>query len=162
MTIEVRWMIRRDLRGVMAIESATGSGVTEAEIVALLRERGTIGMVALSGDHVVGWMVYLLRSNTLDVLHLTVDPDWRRSGIGSQMIEKLRSRLIYPRRPYLRIGVRESNLGAQLFLRACGLRAVRVDRGHHEDTGEDQYVFRGEAPVKQVAERVETFKEQVP
>jgi ribosomal-protein-alanine N-acetyltransferase len=40
------------------------------------------------------------------------------------------------------LAVRESNLGAQLFFRMRGFRAVKVLRNYYEDSGEDAYLMQ--------------------
>lgn len=138
--VHIRWMIRRDMPEVLAIETASFEFPwTEEDFVRCLRQRNCIGMVAELDERVVGFMVYELNKSHLHVLNFAVHPDYRRRGIGRRMIDKLASKLSAQGRTRLILEVRETNLGAQLFFRAMGFRAVCVLHDFYEDTSEDAY-----------------------
>ncbi len=60
----VRWMIRRDMSDVLAIESESFEFPwSEEEFVRCLRQRNCIGMVAELDDRIVGYMIYELHKN---------------------------------------------------------------------------------------------------
>jgi ribosomal-protein-alanine N-acetyltransferase len=142
-----RWMIRRDMAEVLAIERLSFAHPwTEADFLRALRQRNCIGMVAEQGETVVGFMVYELRKHRLVLLNLAVHPDWRRQGVGRVLAVKLASKLMPAKRVRLETHVRETNLPAQLFLKACGLDAVAVLRRWYDDTGEDAFHFRLQCP----------------
>jgi ribosomal-protein-alanine N-acetyltransferase len=148
--VHIRWMIRRDMADVLRTEQESFEYPwTEEDFLRCLRQRNCIGMVAEHGDKVVGFMIYELHKTKLHVLNFAVHPDCRRQGIGTQMVLKLLGKLSNHRRTRISLAVRERNLGAQLFFRAQGFRAVRVLRAYYEDTGEDaflmHYAFSGEA-----------------
>jgi ribosomal-protein-alanine N-acetyltransferase len=114
---------------------------TEEDFLRCLRQRNCIGMVAEQGEKVVGFMIYELHKAKLHILNFAVHPACRRSGVGSQMVAKLISKLSSHRRTRITLEVRESNLGAQLFFSRQGFRATRVLRGYYEDSGEDAYLM---------------------
>ncbi len=135
--IHIRWLIRRDMPEVMAIEQQSFEHAwTEEDFLVCLRQRNCIGMVAEQGEKVVGYMLYELHKTKLHVLNFAVHPDHRRCGIGSQMVAKLVSKLSSHRRTRITLEVRETNLAAQLFFSKQDFRAVRVLRSFYEDTGE--------------------------
>lgn len=141
--INIRWMIRRDMAEVLAIE--TGSFEfpwCEEDFVRCLRQRNCIGMVAETDTGVVGFMIYELHKSRLHLLNFAVSPEARRQGIGQQMIEKLVGKLSQQRRSRIILEVRETNLPAQLFFKNVGFRAVSVLRDYYEDTVEDAYVMQ--------------------
>jgi ribosomal-protein-alanine N-acetyltransferase len=76
------------------------------------------------------------------VLNFAVNSEYRRRGVGTQMIAKLTSKLSAQRRTRIVLEVRETNLSAQLFFRANNFRAVSVLRNFYEDTPEDAYVMQ--------------------
>src|SRR5262252_1921613 len=115
---------------------------TEEDFLRCLRQRNCIGMVAEQGEQVVGFMIYELHKAKLHILNFAVHPAYRRSGIGAQMIAKLITKLSSHRRTRITLEVRETNLGAQLFFRTQGFRAVRVLRGYYEDSGEDAFLMQ--------------------
>jgi ribosomal-protein-alanine N-acetyltransferase len=107
----------------------------------VLRQRNCIGMVAEHGERVVGFMIYELHKTRLHVLNFAVHPEFRRQGIGHQMVGKLVGKLSNHRRTRIVLHVRESALAAQLFYRVQGFRATEVVREFFEDTGEDAYLM---------------------
>jgi ribosomal-protein-alanine N-acetyltransferase len=141
--VHIRWMIRRDMPEVLAIEHASYDFPwDEEEFLRVLRQRNCIGMVAEHGEKVVGFMIYELHKAKLQILNLAVAPECRRMGVGEQMVAKLVSKLSNHRRTRIVLHLRESNLPAQLFYRTQGFRASEVLREFYEDTGEDAYVMQ--------------------
>ncbi|HEY4312398.1 MAG TPA: ribosomal protein S18-alanine N-acetyltransferase [Pirellulales bacterium] len=139
----IRWMIRRDMAEVLATEAESFEFPwSEDDFLRQLRQRNCIGMVADCDDQVVGFMIYELHKTRLHVLNFAVAREYRRQGIGRQMIMKLTGKLSQQRRSRLLLEVRETNLDAQLFFRSLGFRAVSVLRGFYEDTPEDAYVMQ--------------------
>ena len=140
--VHIRWMIRRDMPEVLAIEHA-GFDLpwTEEEFLRVLRQRNCIGMVAELGERVVGFMIYELHKSKLHILDFAVHPEYRRQGVASQMVEKLVGKLSSHRRTRIVLHVRETNLPAQVFFRGQSFRAVEVVREHYQDTAEDAYLM---------------------
>jgi ribosomal-protein-alanine N-acetyltransferase len=141
--VHIRWMIRRDMQEVLQTEQASFEFAwSEEDFLRCLRQRNCIGMVAEQGERVVGFMIYELHKTKLHILNFAVHPNHRRTGVGSQMIAKLISKLSSHRRTRITLEVRETNLYAQLFFRSQGFRAVRVLRGYYEDSGEDAFLMQ--------------------
>jgi len=141
--VHIRWMIRRDMPEVLAIEQASFEFPwLEEDFIRCLRQRNCIGMVAEHEDRVVGFMIYELTKTRIHVLNFATAPAWRRRGVGTQMIAKLVGKLSPQRRTRVTLEVRETNLPAQLFFRSAGFRAVSVLREHYEDTPEDAYLMQ--------------------
>lgn len=118
----IRWMIRRDLPEVLQIET----NWTEEDFLSHLRQRNEMGMVAECGEKVVGYMLYALHKTRIELLNFAVHPQWRRQGIGMQMVIKLIGKLANQRRTRITLKVHETNLPAQLFFRSQGFRALRI------------------------------------
>ncbi len=140
--VHVEWMVSRTMHEAIAIEAeAYEFPHTEDDFLRLLRERNSIGMVALSGGKVVGYVLYRLGTTGLHIVNLTVHPRFRRQSIGTQMIDKLIGKLSDGKRTELSATVRDHNDAGIRFLAAQGFYAVDVARGYFEDTGEDAYAF---------------------
>ncbi len=141
--VHIRWMIRRDMPEVLDIEDESFEFPwLEEDFIRCLRQRNCIGMVAEHEDQVVGFMIYELHKTRIHVLNFAVGADHRRCGVGSQMIAKLLAKLSTQRRSRVVLEVRETNLGAQLFFRENGFRAVSVLRAYYDDTPEDAYLMQ--------------------
>ncbi|MGC4004224.1 MAG: ribosomal protein S18-alanine N-acetyltransferase [Pirellulales bacterium] len=150
--VHIRWMIRRDMEDVRNIEAAGFEFPwSEDDFVRCLRQRNCIGMVAEHEDRVVGFMIYELHRSRLHILNFAVEPEFRRLGVGRQMLNKLFGKLSNQRRSRIMLEVRETNLPAQLFFSRSGFRATSVLRDYYEDTVEDayqmQYRYRPANPV---------------
>jgi ribosomal-protein-alanine N-acetyltransferase len=140
--VHIRWMIRRDMAEVIRAEQDSFDfSWTEDDFLRCLRQRNCIGMVAEVEDRVVGFMIYELHKNRLHVLNFAVAPEWRRIGVGTQMVLKLIGKLSSHRRTKISLAVRESNLSAQLFFRSQDFKASKVLRSYYEDSGEDAYLM---------------------
>lgn len=153
--VHIRWMIRRDMPAVLAIENQCFEfSWTEDDFIRCLRQRNCIGMVAEQEDRVVGFMIYELHKNRLHILNFAVDEDMRRQGVGAAMVNKLLSKLTHERRNRIMLEVRETNLEAQLFFKEVGFRAVSVLRDFYDDTIEDAYLmqYRYRATAEELAD----------
>lgn len=143
----IRWLIRRDMPEVLGIENlAFEFPWDEEEFLNCLRQRSCVGMVAERDDKIVGHMIYELQKNQIHVLNFAILPSMQRRGIGSQMVQKLISKLTQQRRKSIVLEVRETNLDAQLFFSKMGFLATDVVPGSHEETAEDNYVFKWQLP----------------
>ncbi len=145
--VHIRWMIRRDMPEVLQTEQESFEySWTEEDFLRCLRQRNCIGMVAEQGEKVVGFMIYELHKAKLHILNFAVHPQFRRGGIGAQMVAKLISKLSSHRRTRITLEVRETNLPAQLFFRSQGFKGVRVLRSFYEDSGEDAFLMQYRLP----------------
>ncbi len=140
--VHVRWMIRRDMTEVLAIEhQAFEFPWSDEDFTRCLRQRNCIGMVAEMADAVVAFMIYELHRARLHMINFAVARPHRRLGIGTHMMEKLCGKLTADRRSRVVLEVRETNLPAQLFFRQLGFRAVSVLKDFYQDTTEDAYLM---------------------
>jgi ribosomal-protein-alanine N-acetyltransferase len=140
---QIRWLIRRDMDEVLAIErSSFEFPWTEEEFLCCLRQRNCIGTVAELDHEIVGFMIYELHQSMLRILNFAVAPNRRRHGVGGQMVQRLVDKLSQQRRREIVLEVRETNLDAQLFFADCNFRALSVLRNHYDDTLEDAYYMR--------------------
>jgi ribosomal-protein-alanine N-acetyltransferase len=150
--VHVRWMIRRDMQEVLAIEEqAFEFPWAEEDFVRCLRQRNCIGMVAEVADSVVGFMIYELHRARLHVLNFAIARSHRRLGVGGLLVDKLSGKLTPERRSHILLEVRETNLPAQLFFRSCGFRAISVLKDFYQDTTEDAYLMQYLCPAGEIA-----------
>jgi [ribosomal protein S18]-alanine N-acetyltransferase len=141
--VHIRWMLRRNLPEVLETEQRSFEFAwTEEDFLRCLRQRNCIGMVAEQDEKVVGFMIYELHKAKVHILDFAVNPSCRRRGVGSQMVQKVISKWLSPRRTRIILKVRETNLTAQLFFSKQSFKAVRVLRGYYEDSGEDAFLMR--------------------
>lgn len=156
----VRWMIRRDMDEVLAIENASFDFPwCEDDFIRCLRQRNCIGMVVEYDERIAGYMVYDLHKTRLHLLSFAVASRFRKQGFGRILLDKLIGKLSPDRRLRIATEVRETNLDAQLFFRACGFRAVSVLVDYYQDTTEDAYVFEYRLSLAREAEIRQQWQE---
>jgi [ribosomal protein S18]-alanine N-acetyltransferase len=138
----IRWMIRGDMKEVLAIEKESFEHFwDEEEFIRCLRQRNCIGMVCEGNDTILGYMIYEIHKNRIHLLNFAVDQKYRRNGYGSAMIQKLVGKLSYQRRSRITLEVRESNLPALNFFKSQGFRAVDIIKDFYEETTDDAIVM---------------------
>jgi len=139
---QIRWLIRRDMPDVLAIDfDQFNHPWWEEDYLSCLRQRNAIGMVAECGHDILGAMIYELHKSRLRILRFVVKQSHERQGVGAQMIRRLVDKLSQQRRREILVNVPESLFDAQLFFKAMGFEAIKVLREEY-DNGEDAYVFR--------------------
>ncbi len=140
--VQIRWMVRKfDLLPVLSIEEMSFEQAwTEEDFLIELRNRDSIGMVAERREQVVGFMIYHLEKGVLRVVNFAVAQEFRRQGVGSQMIRKLIEKLDSSRRDQIIVDTRESNLDAQCFFRSLGFECIETVHERYDD-GQDAYRF---------------------
>lgn len=139
----MRWMIRRDMPQVLAIEQeAFEFPWSEDDFVRCMRIRNVIGLVAESNEQVIGYILYEICQNRLHILNIAVSAENRRKGVGRAILDHIKAKLDNDVRSRLLLEVRERNLPAQMFFRSQGFQAISVVRNYYEDSTEDAYVMR--------------------
>lgn len=142
--LTVRYMEPRDLAQALRLLQRTADSRRARRDVLCQFHAGDISSwVAEVDEQVVGFVMCRVRpshggpARRFELKHLVVASAWRRRGIASRLLRRFDDRL----RPgdRVRAVVPESNLTAQLFLRAAGFRALRVLRGRFGD--EDGYLL---------------------
>ena len=95
----IRWMIRRDMPKVLDIENESFDNPwKEEDFIRCLRQRNCIGVVAECDNEIIGFSIYELHPNKLILVNLAVAKKHRRIGVGSLMIQRLKSKLSQERR----------------------------------------------------------------
>jgi [ribosomal protein S18]-alanine N-acetyltransferase len=98
-------------------------------------------VVARAGDRVVGFAGIWLMVDEAHVTTFGVHPDWRRQGIGRQLLLNLAelSAAIGARR--MTLEVRATNHAAQALYRAFGFEIAGRRHRYYSDDGEDALVM---------------------
>lgn len=98
-------------------------------------------LVARAGDRIVGFAGIWLMVDEAHITTFSIHPDWRRQGIGRQLLLNLAelSTTIGARR--MTLEVRESNGVAQALYRGFGFEMAGRRRAYYSDDGEDALVM---------------------
>lgn len=127
---EIRWLIRRDLPDVLRVANRSFLDAwDEDQFVEYLRNANVVGKVAEVKGIAVSYMLYELHPGLINLTQIAVDPIYRRTGIGKQLLSNLKSKLSLLRRNRIYVDVSEYNLDAQLWLRDSGFKAYGCEAG---------------------------------
>ena len=122
--LTIRWMILRDDREVLRIDDCCYiESLTHSDLIKTLREPSVIAVVAEDRGHILGYCIYRLGGFTIEILRLGVDPRERRNGVGTALLDRLKSKLKGQRRDTITIDTPGVSLAAQLFLSKAGFTA---------------------------------------
>jgi ribosomal-protein-alanine N-acetyltransferase len=137
----IRWAIRQDAQPILGIEryAFKGEAWTEEDLLAHMRRRTCIAMVAEQDNTIVGFVIYELHKNRFDILRLAACP--RGLGVGAQLIDRMKSTLTNHQRTSITVDVPESLLDAQLFFRSQRFLATEVKRKFYNDQDAYRMVF---------------------
>lgn len=137
-----RSITSKDLDKIMEIEKACfDRRWTHRNFSDCLASRSCRGQALYVGTTIVGFVIYEQFKTRLDIVSIAIHPSWQRKGLGRRIVLRLIQKLDETGRTGLAAVVRESNLTAQLFYRAVGLKSVKVLHGYYSDLSEDGYMF---------------------
>lgn len=139
---QVQFVIGRHLTAITEIDTKSFERPKSAD---WFRERfllpNEFGYTAILHQSVAGYIMYRTEKRYTIVTRLAVHPGWRQQGIARRLLDHLYDREVVNKgRERLEAIVGERCLAQQLFLRACGFRAVKVQKPVNHD-GDDRYVF---------------------
>lgn len=144
--IAVRNLDHRDLRSVLAIDAQTAAPWSAGALLDTASKGRGFGIVAvLSKKHVIGFLVGEALPKSVQILHVAVARQYQRRRVGRHLLSWVRDTISQTTRNVVGAEVRETNLGAQMFLKKCGFTAVELLRDYYDDTGEDGIRFERRA-----------------
>lgn len=98
-------------------------------------------VVARAGDRIVGFAGVWLMVDEAHVTTFGVHPDWRRQGIGRQLLLNVAEVSVAIGARRMTLEVRVSNLAAQGLYRQFGFEIVGRRHRYYTDDGEDALVM---------------------
>ena len=138
--VEIRRLTFADLPQVVAIERrAFTTPWSLAMFVLELSKPSGICLAAEVESELVGYMVCSRYDTVWHLMNIAVEPDWRRRGIGSALLQALLERVGDDAQVTLE--VRRSNHGAVTLYEQFGFRSAGVRRRYYADNGEDAVIM---------------------
>ena len=139
--IEVRRLTYADLPQVVAIERrAFATPWSLAMFVLELSKPSGICLAAEVEGEIVGYLICSRYDLVWHIMNVSVDPDFRRQGIATAMLDALFERVGDPDGQFT-LEVRRSNTGAYALYEALGFKAAGIRRRYYADNGEDAIVM---------------------
>lgn len=129
--IKTRFMTNADFDRVIEIDLHGGEYSWEpGDLYEEWKKQNGVGIVAIDmDDFPMGFCVYSLEEKECyEVKHMAVDRNFRRLGIGTSLINRMKDKL-NDRRYILSYSVPEENLGFQLFLKKMDFKAKLIRHG---------------------------------
>jgi len=139
--LEIRRLTYADLPQVIAIERrAFPTPWSLAMFVLELSKPSGICLVALVEGRVVGYLVCSRYDVVWHVMNVAVDPERRRRGIATAMLEQLFAQADKPGEQYT-LEVRTSNDPAIALYERFGFESAGVRPGYYHDNKEDALIM---------------------
>lgn len=139
--IEVRRLTYADLPQVVAIERrAFPTPWSLAMFVLELSKPSGICLAAEEDGRVVGYLICSRYDTDWHVMNVSVDPERRRRGIATALLDRLFERVDDPAARYT-LEVRTSNEAAARLYEGLGFKAAGTRRRYYQDNGEDALVM---------------------
>lgn len=114
---------------------------SEKDFLDYLQSIKQIILVAEFNSKVLGYVVYELTKNSVEIERIAVDPSYRQYGVGSALINRIKERVLNESRKTINVKVEESNLDAQLFFKNLSFMAVKILRNYYQNPVEDCYLM---------------------
>ena len=139
--LHIRRLTFADLPQIIAIERrAFPTPWSLAMFVLELSKSTGWCLAALRGETLVGYLVCSRYDTVWHIMNVAVDPDQRRRGVATALLEGLIERLNDERARYT-LEVRESNVAAIALYERYGFRAAGRRRRYYQDNGEDAVIM---------------------
>jgi ribosomal-protein-alanine N-acetyltransferase len=143
--VEIRRLTYADLPQVVAIERrAFTTPWSLAMFVLELSKPSGICLAAVVETELAGYIVCSRYDTVWHVMNVAVDPDRRRRGIATTLIQALLDRIGDDAQ--ITLEVRRSNAGALTLYERFGFRSAGVRPRYYADNGEDAVIMWRTAP----------------
>ena len=140
--LRVRRMTYRDLNAVGAMENASfGSPWRVSSYARALSDSNQWFVVAEMDHRLVGYAGFWLENGRAHIAKLAVHPDYRRRGIGSELLRQMIGQIRRVRCDEAFLEVRRSNSAAQELYRRFGFHFERVQPNAYPNDGEDAFIL---------------------
>lgn len=139
--LTIRRLSLADLPQVMAIERRAFTAPWSLAMFGLeLSKPSGIPLAALRGRRLVGYLVCSRYDTVWHLMNIAVEPERRRSGIATALLEDLFVRADRPGEQYT-LEVRPSNLAAVSMYERLGFRSAGRRPGYYHDNREDALIM---------------------
>lgn len=138
--LKIRWMTRSDFDKVVHIDSLSYSFFWDyKKIFSVMTKNSSLGLVAEKNESIVGYLIYQSKMKNFLCSRLAVHPEYRRTGVGSEILNSIIFRMKKNKRNRINFLINEYNLEAQLFLKSKNFKAVEILKNNN--TKEDLYLM---------------------
>ena len=90
---------------------------------------------------VIGYIVFWLIGEEVQINNIAVHPDFRRLGIGEQVLRQVIEQVRWRGANFITLEVRPSNKGALVLYKKIGFRMLGVRKNYYTNPPEDAFVL---------------------
>jgi len=131
-------MIRADLDEVMAIERTSFRHPWSSRFfLEELQVACARSVLAEINGKIVGYVLFWLLPEEVDIHNIAVHTDFRRQGIGHVLLQQVAEQARSRNSSRITLEVRVSNLPAQNLYKSLGFVSKGLRKGYYSDDGED-------------------------
>jgi ribosomal-protein-alanine N-acetyltransferase len=139
--LEIRRLAYADLPQAIAIERQSfPTPWSLAMFVLELSKPSGICLAALRDDRIVGYLICSRYDTVWHLMNVAVNPDLRREGIATALLDRLFERADRPGAQYT-LEVRMSNEGGIALYERFGFHSAGLRRGYYHDNKEDALIM---------------------
>ena len=151
--VELRALGMADLPAIEVIERASyPTPWSRSMFAGELAKPTSLSLGAVEDGRLVGYLVISRYVDAWHVMNVAVDPDHRRRGIATALLERLFELTRDDARRGYTLEVRVSNAGAIRLYERLGFQARGTRRGYYTDNREDALIMWRDQAVSAVAE----------
>lgn len=92
-------------------------------------------------NRVIGYIIFWVIAEEAQINNIAVHPDFRRLGVGEQVLRQVIAQLRTSGVTMVTLEVRPSNIGAQTLYRKLGFRMIGLRKGYYTNPPEDAFVL---------------------
>ena len=146
--MEIVTMTEAHVAQVAALEKLCFSDPwSENSVASELKNPLSLWLVALEGETVAGYIGSQSVEGEADMMNVAVHPDFRRQGVGAQLVVALEQALRQRQVCSLSLEVRASNAPARALYEKLGFRQVGCRPNYYRHPKEDGLILRKEWEV---------------
>jgi [ribosomal protein S18]-alanine N-acetyltransferase len=140
--IDIRPLALKDLSGIEDIErSSYPTPWSRSMFAGELTKASSISLGAFDESGLVGYLIVSRYVDAWHVMNIAVDPDERRRGVASALLERLFDLTATDARRGYTLEVRVSNEGAIRLYARYGFKKRGIRRGYYTDNREDALIM---------------------
>ena len=148
--VEIRALALSDLDGIEDIEHRSyDTPWSRSMFAGELAKPASISLGAFEGEQLAGYMIISRYVDAWHVMNIAVDPEFRRRGIATALLERLFEQTDDGSRRGYTLEVRVSNDGAIKLYERLGFEARGIRRGYYTDNREDALIMWRESRPEQ-------------
>ena len=117
---------------------------SEKSILSELENPLSCWLVAMDGERLAGYVGSQTVLGESDMMNLAVDPDYRRKGLGKELILSLIEALRQRESRCLTLEVRDSNAPARALYEGLGFQEIGRRKNYYRNPKEDALIYKKE------------------